>query len=332
MDLKEKKVIYTHDQLFKDFYSDPKLSRDLLRLIFTKNKLKNFDLDKLKIEKDTLKDKKADLIISVPFRNLSKVKLELFVVVEHKSQHDKNLFTQLLKYQVLLRDHTIKQKGLIQPVIPVLFYHGKKLSKWGKSLLEDDFKGLLSKMPIDLRRSMLNFELRLIDTNDPKIRRFFKDKSLKSRGILKLMSGIWDIRKPKAVEVKDVFSGLTDITKGKKGKQREELVLRIFEYLQDNTKLDLDTWQEVEKLMIEDGLLTRGGVMDIREHIKEKGRWEGVREGMEKGIEKGMEKGKKSIVLKMLKKKLGVSAISEYTGLSKAEIQEVKDQSNGKVK
>ena len=51
--------------------------------------------------------------------------------------------------------------------------------------------------------------------------------------------------------------------------------------------------------------------MDIREHIKEKGRWEGRQE----------------VVLNMLKEKADISFISKVTGLSEKEIKKLKNGS-----
>ena len=49
--------------------------------------------------------------------------------------------------------------------------------------------------------------------------------------------------------------------------------------------------------------------MDIREHIKEKGRWE------------GRQARDKEVVLNMLKEKADISFISKVTGLSEKEIK-----------
>ena len=54
--------------------------------------------------------------------------------------------------------------------------------------------------------------------------------------------------------------------------------------------------------MVGEGILTKGGVMDIREHIKEKGRWEGQQEGMQQ------------VVLNMLKEKADMRFICKVTG------------------
>ena len=163
-----KKPSFSHDRFFKGFYSDPKLARELLQLIFSKEELKAYDLKNLKIEKDTFGEKRADLIVSVPFKTSPKIRLKIFILLEHKSSYDKNLFDQLLDYQILMRKHSIQQKGYPQPIIPVLFYHGKQPLKWKKSLQEEDFKTFFSKIPVESRKIMLNYGLKVIDTQDPK--------------------------------------------------------------------------------------------------------------------------------------------------------------------
>ena len=60
---------------------------------------------------------------------------------------------------------------------------------------------------------------------------------------------------------------------------------------------------------------------DVREIIKEKGRWEGLR----KGRREGRQERNKEVVLNMLKKKTDISFISEVTGLSEKEIKNLKN-------
>ena len=306
-----KKPSFSHDRFFKGFYSDPKLARELLQLIFSKEELKAYDLKNLKIEKDTFGEKRADLIVSVPFKTSPKIRLRIFILLEHKSSYDKNLFDQLLDYQILMRKHSIQQKGYPQPIIPVLFYHGKQPLKWKKSLQEEDFKTFFSKIPVESRKIMLNYGLKVIDTQDPKIRKAYKNKKLKGHGVIRLLSEIWSIKKIDPSKVKDIIVGFEDILKQLEEERKKDVILRIWEYLHDNTKLDIKTWQETEPLLIEAGLLTRGGIMDIREHIKEKGRWEGRQE----------------VVLNMLKEKADISFISKVTGLSEKEIKKLKNGS-----
>ena len=140
MKSKEKKTLPTktkqanhHDVFFKDFYSQPSFALELFRLIFSQEELKAYDWAHLKAENDTLKDKRADIIFSVPLKEDNKIELKIFILLEHKSRFHKELFTQLLHYQTLIHAKTLQETGRFAPTIPVLFYHGKTPWKWGVS-------------------------------------------------------------------------------------------------------------------------------------------------------------------------------------------------------
>ena len=278
------------------------------------------------MEKDTFEAKRADLIFSLPLKDYPKNRVKIFILLEHKSRYDKNAFGQLLDYQVLGRKHSIQQVGYPQPIISVLFYHGEQPLRWKKSLQEEDFGPFFSKIPIESRKNMLNYEPKIINTQDPKIREAVRGGKFKGYSVIKLLSEIWSLKKkkPTVLKINEAFAEFEEILKDLKGKERRTVELRILEYLRDNTELDSKTWEKAEKLLIEAGILKQGGLMqDVREIIKEKGRWEGER----KGLKKGRQERNKEVVLNMLKKKTDISFISEVTGLSEKEIKKLKNGS-----
>jgi len=316
--IKRKKPKLTHDSFFKLFYSDIELAKELLKLIFSKKELGAYNLNKLTIEKDTFEGKRADLIFSLPFKNYLKKRVKIFILLEHKSRYGKDLFSQFLDYQVLGRKHSIQQVGYPQPIIPVLFYHGEQPIQWKRSLQEEDFGSFFSGIPAESRKNMLNYEPKVINTKDPKIRRAVKGGDFKGYSIIKLLSEIWSLkkRKPTVLRINDAFAEFEEILKGLKGQGRRTVELRILEYLRDNTELDSRTWEKAEKLLIEEGILKQGGLMqDVREIIKEKGRQEGRRER------------DKEVILNMLKEKADIAFISKVTGLSEEEIRKLKSGS-----
>ena len=71
------------------------------------------------------------------------------------------------------------------------------------------------------------------------------------------------------------------------------------------------------------GFLTKGGIMNIREFIREKGRWEGWQEGEKEG----RQDERQQVILNMLKEKIDTSVISKVTGLSEKEIKKLKNGS-----
>ena len=235
----------------------------------------------------------------------------------------------MLNYQVLLRKLLIQQIGYAQPIIPVLFYHGKEPLKWKKSLQEEDFKSFFSKIPIESRKNMLNYEPKIINTQDSKIRKAYKSKEFKGYGVIKLLDEIWSLKKNiTSSKVIEAYAGFEDVLKELKGQARKTAELRILEYLNDNTDLSLKIWRQAEKLLIEKGLLKQGGLMqDVREVIKEKGVWEGMKKGIRKGMLKGRQEGRQEVVLNMLKERADISFIAKVTGLSESAIKKLKNNS-----
>ncbi|MDE0091993.1 MAG: Rpn family recombination-promoting nuclease/putative transposase, partial [Oligoflexia bacterium] len=157
---KSKKPTCSHDSFFKLIFFDPELMKELLKLVLTKAEEKVFNLDKIKFEKDSHKKQLADIVLSFPLKSYPKQSAEFFMILEHKSHNDKQTYDQMLKYLYLFRELILKQTGRAKPIIPALFFHGKQAIKLKNSLLEEDFKNVFSKIPIETRKSMLNFELK----------------------------------------------------------------------------------------------------------------------------------------------------------------------------
>ena len=72
-------------------------------------------------------------------------------------------------------------------------------------------------------------------------------------------------------------------------------------------------------------------MQDVREIIKEKGRWEGRQEGRKEGRQEGRQegerKGRLEVVLNMLKEKADIAFIAKVTGLSEKEIKKLENGS-----
>ena len=64
--------------------------------------------------------------------------------------------------------------------------------------------------------------------------------------------------------------------------------------------------------------------MMIENSIRDEATKKGLKEGLEKGLERGTEQSKKEIAKNMLKKDLDISLISEVTGLSNEQINNLK--------
>ena len=299
-----------HDKFFKVIYSSPENALDIFKIIFPKTAFNKCNWKKLKAEKETFTDKQADLVFSVPLKRKPKSKIKIFILLEHKSYYNKDLFRQILDYQ-----NSIYQgdtSGDIISVVPILFYHGRKPWTWKISFKEGYSGKYFSDIPVFFRENMLNYNLVLFDTNNPKIGRFFKDKRIKSRGALSALGRIWSIRKtvPELLELVALFSGFPE-------KKKKDLVIGLLYYLNGARGIGFNILNKVEGKAVQEGLLKKGGYMNFTEEIK--------KEARQKGRMEGRIEGRKEVVLNMLQKKADISFISEVTGLSEKEINKLKN-------
>ena len=307
-----------HDRFFKQGYSNPRFAKELFQLALSKKELAVFDWENLKSEKDTLQDLRADLVFSVPFKNKPDRKAKLCLLLEHKSRYSRWIYHQILKYKTLIIGRSLEKAEEDCLVIAVLFYHGVRPWKWAKSLKEGLWGGILPEIPSSLKRDVLDYGMRVLDTHDPRIERAIKDKNFKSRGFLNALKRVWSL-KAEERELKEAVS-LFDNWTG----DEEDLALSVGDYLWSSVPgMTGELWEELEREAVSKGIFTKGGYMNIREHFKEEGRQEGRQEGMQKG----RQEERQQVVLNMLKKKLDAFLISEVTGLSEEEIRKIQNGS-----
>ena len=315
-----------HDIFFKQAYADPRFAKELFRLAFSPKEFSAFEWDSLKPEKDSSHDIRADLLFSVALKADPGKKMRIGLLLEHKSQYSKNIFNQILKYIAFAINKSLEETGEAWPMIAVVFYHGKESWKGEKSFQKGLWGRFLSKIPPSLLKDMLNYGIRLIDIHDPKVEKAINNKSFKSRGFLGALKGIWSL-KAKERDLKKAIS-LFENWPGNK----EDLALSVGDYFWSAIPgMTKKLWMEVEQYALKKGIFTKGGLMNIREYIKEEGRQEGMQQGRQEGMQQGMQQGRQKerqqVILNMLRKQTDIGFISEVTGLSKEEIKQLQNGS-----
>ena len=311
--LKQKRDSH-HDVFFKEFYANPPFAMELFHLVFSQKERLTFDWTKLKPEKDTFPDTRADLVFSVPLKHKSRVRFHICLLLEHKAQYRRRLFSQLLEYQCGLHKQTLQATGQPLPVIPVLFYHGKKPWHWSVSFQDGVWGKAMTDIPVACRKNMLNYELRLLDAQAAKIKRILNDPTVQSRGALYLLREIWWF-KPEVVALERVLGFLKEFAG-----RRDDLILSAVDYLFKAVPgMSRAVWEKAEQGAVAKGLLAKGGYMDVKERIREEGRQEGRQEGQRES--------QREVVRNMLQNKLETPLISKVTGLSEKEINKLKNGS-----
>ncbi len=161
-----------------------------------------------------------------------------------------------------------------------------------------------------------SYGLRVIDTHDSKVDLAIQDREFKSRGFLNALKRSWSLRADEGV-LNEALS-LFDNWPG----DRADLLLNVGNYLWSVVPgMSRELWNKVERVAVNRGIFTKGGYMDIREHIRE----EALQKGIQKGMQQGMQARNREIVSNMLKSRLDTSLICKVTGLSEEEIQKLKN-------
>ena len=314
-----------HDLLFKEIFSNKKFAKELFSLLLTSKEMKLFNWGSLTEEKDNFKNKRADLIFSVQLKNSPSTKAFIFLLLEHKSQKDSLLPLQLLEYQTLLYSYSQRTKGRLLPIIPFVFYHGKK--PWNKAVLFQDIfeKSLFSKeFNKCFGKNVLNFHIRVLDINAPGMEK--KVQNLKSCLVLEVLRRTWDFPLSQS-EINQLLS----LLKGVPSKDQKQMLISVYDYCLKRG-ISRKSLEIAEQTALKTGVLRKGGVMTLLEYTKREERRKGIQQGMKKGkqegIQQGMKKGIQGVVLKMLKNEMDLPLIQEVTGLSEEEICKLKNNKN----
>ena len=213
--------------------------------------------------------------------------------------------------------------------MPIVFYHGKRPWSWETSFKEGHAGKYFFDIPVFFRKNMLNYNLIVFDTNDPKVQSFFKDRRIKTRGAFKVLQRIWSLKEtvPELLEL--VASFVSGLSEG----ERRDWILGLFDYLQQAGGISAHLLKKVENQAIDLGLLKKGGGMNFKDEIKkeaqlqgwQEGREQGLQEGLQSGLQEGLQSGREQVVLNMLKEKINVSVISKVTGFSEKAIKKLQN-------
>jgi hypothetical protein len=141
--------------------SDPKTVKDFLRSFLPKSLSEKIDYESIKVidtEKTDRKYRKfyLDLLVECRF---SEKESEIYIVFEHKSYPDRLTLIQILNYCSVVWEGCIRNKKPLIPIIPVVFYHGRK-----RFDLPTSFSDYFDVDEV-IRDYLVDFSIVLFDTN-----------------------------------------------------------------------------------------------------------------------------------------------------------------------
>ena len=311
-----------HDKLFKEILSDKKEAVNFINHYLNLNLLED-DIEKYEKEFRTeeLYNIEADVVYKIKNKNV-------FILIEHQSSVDLKMSYRILSYKNAIVDSAIDRKRLreksykIPKVIAMVLYTGKR--QWHKLSIKD------------IEEQIEGYEenageYNLIDANEFSREKLLEDNLITSKAML--------IEKSQNKE--ELYKNIEDVinNQNKNGNfdnwQLEKLVQ--YELAETEDKEIISKFiEKIKNIGRNDEIMTNASRIINREIRKSKK--EGIEIGWNQGIIRGKEEGKIegkvegkaegkaegiALVAKRLKGKMHIKDISQITGLSEKEIEQL---------
>ncbi|MBU5426765.1 Rpn family recombination-promoting nuclease/putative transposase [Tissierella pigra] len=319
-------VVNKHDVTFKEVFSQKRIAKDFIENNIPKEALDIIDMESLELQKDTFINKElqenfSDLIYRVKINNKDAY---ISFLIEHKSYKDKLAIFQLNKY-MLESWMTIIQKENKEElpiIIPMLIYHGKE--KWN---IRTDIRDMIPdfyQLPEYFKERVPVFKYDFFNIGEYKENDFQKLTRLTA---MMLKAFKYSFEEDLEVVLENFLLALDEVQKEESLETiiyYGEIYLRYIE-LTNSDATEEDIKEEIRRL---DG---KGAVtMSILERRELLGMEKGLQEGMQKGLlegrQEGMQKRNIEIAKNLLKEGVEIALVVKATGLSKSEVEELKEQ------
>ena len=269
-----------HDRLFKRVMSDEANVRQFIKEFLPKDISSQIDLKEMKlIPTEKVKGyNKYYMDIAVEC-HISNTKGQLYFVFEHKSYPDPGVLLQILSYMTVTWDEQRKKNVPLTPIIPVVVYHGS--SSWN---VTTHFQGQFNSLNESIKPYIPEFNYVLVDLtklSNEEIEEKAKTTPFlyKSLQLMKLVA-MRDIENIKGVAV------IAELSK------EEKIILLL--YLYYTLDVDQDTMQRIVKEL---------GGEELMPSLAEK--------LIKQGKQEGEIKGKQDLLIRLLRRKFGLSSSDE---------------------
>jgi predicted transposase/invertase (TIGR01784 family) len=295
-----------HDRFFRDSFGRPEIARNYLEEYLPADLRRLLDLDSLALQDssfidETMQEHQTDLLYQVKLTSGGQA--YVYFLFEHKSYPDPLVTLQLLRYMVRFWERQAKDNGPLEPIIPLVIYHGEKA--WRSPT---DFLTLLNP-PEGLRPYLPTFRYHLSDFSH------LSDETIRGEIWLRVsLATLRAIFNPHLrEELGDLLALAFQLSEQRTGL---EYIRTILYYLSKAT-------ERVKQEDLESALLRQGAQ---GERMMATIAQEYIQQGIEQGIEQGKLEEKRNIARQLLKLH-DVVTVSEITGLTVDEVKTL--QANG---
>ncbi|HHH53217.1 MAG TPA: Rpn family recombination-promoting nuclease/putative transposase [Bacteroidetes bacterium] len=286
-----------HDKFFKSMLGNMTIAKEFISAFLPKKTLDVIDIDTLTYANteyvfDDLKDVFSDMVFSCKLKENKEKDSYISIILEHKSYRDKFTAIQLLLYISYGYYTQYKNTKAIEPIIPLVFYHGKK--GWHYKPIVELFNGL----PKELKKYIPVFDTKFVDLGK------FSDEQLERLGNAMLESML--LLQKYSTNPDKLADKLLLIYKKLDSVKDRNFIRTIVVYSLEIVKL-----KKVELILEELPKTLKKEVMTAYDTL------------IERGMQEGSTKKAIKVILNGYKKGLTIEFLSEITEIPIDEVKEI---------
>jgi predicted transposase/invertase (TIGR01784 family) len=314
-------IYQVNDSFFHKIFDNPENARDFLERVLPaglKNQLDlaNIEIEDTKYVSNQFKKGFSDIVVKTSLKKKKGKKklVDIYFIIEHKTEGRVEIFVQVLKYMVFEWEKDYNNNKPPRVIIPVVFYHG--VDQWKVPL---SFAGQFD-VDEEVKQFLLDYRYVLFDTN------------------------CWDFRDESNIELKEnVFLFTAMVLMKAAYKNDTAAILQIFNFWHergfiDNTDIVLFflayishtheiSGDKLKKLLdeskIDGGEIMRTLAQQMKEEFKEELKEELKEEFMQTLGPRLKDEGKKETAKELIKRGVDMDIIEEATGLSREELEKL---------
>ncbi len=227
------KINKVHDKFFKKTFEKKEQVTDFVKHALPKEIVNNLELNNLELDPtayvdEVFDDTYSDIVYTCKYKDKTEIKIAF--LFEHKSNYEAHPHLQLLGYILRIWGIDVNQKRKFKPVIPILFYHGKRI--WNKQNFIEYFENELDETLLRFIPSFDFIKMDMHNYTDEKINETFETLSLQAE--LLAMKHIYDNHQDLIKSISKIYKDIDKILSYPQGR---EIVNQISHYLLSATQL-----------------------------------------------------------------------------------------------
>ena len=308
-----------NDAFFHKIFDSPENTVAFLEKVLPERLKKKLDLTDIKIENtkyvsNQFKKGFSDIVVktSLKTKKGKKKPVDIYFIIEHKTEGRVEIFIQMLKYMVFEWEKDYNNGKPPRLIIPMVFYHGADQWTVPRSFAEqfdvDD----------DVKQFLLDYRYVLFDTNPWDFRDASNNELKENVFLFTAMVLMKAAYKNDTEAIGEIFNFWHE----RGFIENKDIVLFFLAYISYTHEISRDKLKDIlDESKIEGGDLMPTLAQQFKEEFKEEFMKTMGSQFKDEGKAEGKKEGKKEIAKKMLLDNFPVEQVIKYTGLTEKEVK-----------